>query len=120
MLSKLMEFLLVLLFSSGRLFATQTIFLDHASPVCSTVLGGGGVALIGTWNNTNGCTQTTTHLVGTGSVCVDTTTADGPADCHFFFCCCFTQSVDKDSRTINDSCALSSISAQVTSRKICD
>jgi hypothetical protein len=117
MLGKTLGCVAVLLLSTSICFSDQTIFLDHASTVCTA---SGGITLKGTWFNTTGCRQATSYFVGTLGVCTSNETASGPVDCHFFFCCCYKTYTDKDSRTINDNCDLSTISTQVTITNVCD
>ena len=110
---------IVVLLLCGNLFATQTIFLNHSSTLCTTG-NGAGKKLIGTWFNANGCQQTTSVQVIDAQVCLDNETASGQVDCHFFFCCCHTEWHDNDSRTIDDNCSQGSISAQVNAHHVCD
>jgi hypothetical protein len=120
MSSSLVKLLVVVALLSGNVFAhTQTIFLNHSSALCTSATGG-GKKLIGTWFNAAGCQQTTSVQIIDGLVCTDNETVGGPQDCHFFFCCCYQQTKDNDSRTIDNNCSLGSISAQVTTRNVCD
>lgn len=116
-LNKTLGCFAVLLLFTTVCFSEQTIYLNHSSSLCTTT---GGVKLKGTWFNAADCTQTTTYLVGALGVCNGNESASGPVDCHFAFCCCYKEYTDKDARTINDNCDISTISAQVTIRNVCD
>jgi hypothetical protein len=116
MLRKILGCFALLLSLTSISFSDQTIFLDHSSSVCTT---SGGITLKGTWFNTGGCQQKTSWSVSTLGCCLDNESAVGPVQCHFF-CCCWITYTDNDSRTINNSCDLSTISPQVTTKFVCD
>lgn len=117
-LAKLIWFVVAVLSLSTSVFATQTIFLDHSDPLC--INGSPGAVMLGTWFNAAHCSRDTTFDAPSGSHCFDNETADRLLRCISGSCCCFQAYIDNDSRTIDDNCDLSSISAQTHLGGFCD
>ena len=116
-LAKVIGFLVAVLSLSTSAFATQTIFLDHSDSSCLNL---SGALLTGTWFNANECVQNTAYGAPSDSYCVDNETAERFLRCISGTCCCFQDFIDNDSRTINNNCDLSSISAQTHLGGYCD